>query len=371
MLTTIYVDDITGKKYIIQKGRFVEVQDESDDDSNKGNIEDDQNKKKKGKGTKGGDKGNEGGDKGNEGGKFKRSKEGNHQEFGKPTEKKIYSKEEIEEINKKFQKERKEAPVDDDYTRGMSDEDIFSEIKKLKDDPYTAQGLKNDVANVKAKYQKEKEAREKQILHQKMKVKGIDGDIYDFRSHIKRFIKNQIKQIEMYDPNEPDRRQNYFGDAPAVIRGRSIDKTLRDAPSINVYIDMSGSFGSDDVNATMQTLASIAELPDWKKFKAKNLQDLIDKKIFNIYYFGGSSQEIVKDPRDIYDSSTSDQQIRAHILKTKPMNVLICTDADICDIATPPVTVKGGVWIMFRNQKVSQQLKKNIRGLKDNFYGTY
>ena len=272
----------------------------------------------------------------------------------------------IDELNKKFQKEREEA-VEDIYVKGLSDEDIFSKIDKLKDDQYTEKGLLNDVKNVRGRLEKEKSERQRKREYAKIRAKGLNGNVQDLIKHIKKFVSNQVRGVETYDPNEPERRSNRFGsEVQTVGRGRSIEKHNKKIPLINCYIDQSGSFGPSDIQASKQVLATLAN------FEKKKLISI------KIYYFTDEDNPVQDDPSKLKSFGTSDQRIREHILKTKPTNVLICTDSDIRDVPQDDtegpktsVIVQGGVWILFRNGLVSQQLQQNIRGKKDNYYAIY
>lgn len=254
-------------------------------------------------------------------------------------------------------------PTDDELNKMRDAEDIKdiddeaarANIKKILDNPQSAlDKMRGEKIDVLGREKKDAKDAEQAKAKRKAKITGLTGDLATLKYSLQRVIKNQISDFEVQSYGAYNRR---YADTEVLKPGWTTDER-RDVPRINVYIDMSGSFGTDDIKATESVIAQLAK---WEK------QKLI---AINIFYFSGRSQPIVQDPNQVHDRGTSGQAIQQHILKTKPQNVLICTDSDIGDLRKV-VTVKGGVWMMFRDGRVSKNLENCIKGRITNFYAAY
>lgn len=239
--------------------------------------------------------------------------------------------------------------------KDIDDEEARANIKKILDNPQSTldkmHGEKIDVLGREKKDAKDAEqAKAKRLA----RITGLTGDLATLKYSMQRVIRNQISEFEVQSYGAYNRR---YADTDVLKPGWTIDER-RSIPRINVYIDMSGSFGDSDIKATESV---IAQLTKWEK------QKLI---AINVFYFGGRTQPIVQNPNQVHDRGTSGQAIQQHILKTRPQNVLICTDSDITDL-TNVITVKGGVWMMFRGGEVSKNLENCIKGRITNFYAAY
>lgn len=239
---------------------------------------------------------------------------------------------------------------DSDYF--SSREEQLAAIQKLKDGD-TLQKLFDERNTVQARLNKEKEDREREEQRRKLRRDGLNGEIPDLKKSLYRFMKQEVETYE--DSSWGAQNRRYMG-TPEVLRPGVEEKSKRNIPVINVYIDCSGSFGEPDRQATRAVLSVL------NKYELQKLLKI------NYYYFTDRFSEISTTP---YDSGgTSGIKIVEHIKQTRPGNVFICTDSDIDDI-DEVVTVQGAVWMMFRGGAVSNNLKTHIRGKKLNYYAKY
>lgn len=254
-------------------------------------------------------------------------------------------------------------PTDDELNKmrdaedikDIDDEEARANIKKILDNSQTTlDKMRGEKIDIIGKEKKDAKDLEQAKAKRRAKITGLTGDLATLKYSMQRVIRNQISDVDVQSWSAYNRR---YGDTDILKPGWTTDER-RDIPRINVYIDMSGSFGTDDIRATESVTAQLVK---WEK------QKLI---AINVFYFGGRNQPIVQDPDLVHDRGTSGQAIQQHILKTKPQNVLICTDSDISDLQKV-VTVKGGVWMMFRNGQVSKNLENCIKGRITNFYAAY
>lgn len=183
--------------------------------------------------------------------------------------------------------------------------------------------------------------REKIAKIQQKELRQASDPMRKFRMNFQNFIKDQIADYRGDTWHRPNK--NYTGSG-YILPGKSMySKT--NIPKINVYWDVSGSFG--DPKKTAGARAAIATLNQY----ANKGQIVVDS-----YYFA----DRVSDTKDSAGGGTRGQPILDHIKQTKPTNVVIITDGDISDCSSH-VTVPGAVWLVFFDSK-SQSLIDHIEG---------
>ena len=141
--------------------------------------------------------------------------------------------------------------------------------------------------------------------------------------------------------------KTYNSNVGPIIRRGTRNQKNPNIPKINVYFDQSGSWGADDIKVGESAVATLNQY-----VKKKEL-------VIDVYKFA----ERVGELDEYVGGGTYGEPIMKHIRETRPDNVIVMTDSDISDIKSP-VTVPGGVWILWRNGYVSDNLKDNLHGRK-------
>lgn len=257
--------------------------------------------------------------------------------------------------SKKFSDEEVKAKfneIEADSTDALSNDDLSTEdSSNLQVDP--------ERAKLKAR-EAEKERLKKEI--ETARTASFAGNIEKFKEDLKKAIGDQIAEIIEQEEDTysiPDRHHEDDGMMTPGVRIEDIPDYKK--PSIDVYIDQSGSWSDRDVTKAMSAIKEIL------KFEEQNLLTL------NIYYFSeilSTSQEAAR----LRGSQECRGLIIDNILtEPKPKNVIIVTDRDIgysyetpghlgCRKDGRHVTVDGVVWFLWKDSSRVPEASVALKG---------
>ena len=224
--------------------------------------------------------------------------------------------------------------------------DRLSRITKIFSDPAVA--AKIDREN-RAKIQASRDAKARKELRRYM-----TSDAMKFQMNIKRFLNNEFGEDSETTWSRRHRANlnNPGSNRKILLPGKKIQDVERPTkPLINVYFDQSASWSQNDLKAGNQAVSQMNKLVKDGKLEVQ------------IYYF---DSELHTTP-PVLQGGTRGTPIINHIKQTHPDNVIIMTDSDINDI-TEDVTIPGIVWMLWKNGKVSENLKQHLHGLKNTEY---
>lgn len=165
-----------------------------------------------------------------------------------------------------------------------------------------------------------------------------------FRISLNHFIANQVEEGEVRSYVTP---HPSYEDSGFIVPGR-YQRGDVPIPLINVYWDVSGSFG--DPAKTEGAERAIGTINGYVK------RGLIAVKY---YYF---ADEVASDPESA-GSGTNGNAVINHINKTKPMNVIVITDSDVNNTHKSAV-VKGAVWVLFYDDD-APNFMEHLQGKKE------
>lgn len=270
----------------------------------------------------------------------------------------------------KFDKYDEEELAKQDAER---EEEIKKELEELGDmDPYSSEAesrleeiadLLNDESIADALFdetdkkvrasRKEKRDQEKAAKKEAEKYEAKQG-IDNFVLDLNKLIKTEIKKITKSDWS----KYNKKADGTGLIKPGKSQRKNPSIPKLYVYFDQSGSWEYDDIEIGKQAISTLNTFVKNKKL------------IIELFYFG---ERLTTTPG--YEANGPSwecfDKVAEHIKTNKPDNVVIMTDSDgdYYDFKTginsmKPVTVPGGMFLLFRRGAVSKQVVRVFKGKK-------
>ena len=234
-----------------------------------------------------------------------------------------------------------------------SDEQEKQRIEKAKkalDSDEVKKGIEAD--NIRISQRERQRQREKaKKAAQQAGGTAFNGGIKAFEKDLKDFMNNEVKEVEMSTWSRQNRR---YVNSPFIMPGTRLEDNTN-MPSIGVYFDQSGSWGSDDVERGKNAIACLYELQ--KKGKIK----------FELKYFGN---RVSTDPSNVGGGTGAGKELILDIKNMKYDNVVVMTDRDFDSwgeiLEAPDIKVDGAVWFLWRNGEVSKRLQEHLKGKKRN-----
>ncbi len=266
-----------------------------------------------------------------------------------------YDEEELEkqdaERESEIEKELDELEDVDPYSSDA--EDRLEEIGDLLNDKSVADAIFDETDRKVRDSRKQKREIEKASRKEAEKYEakqGIDNFILD----LNKLIKNEIKKIKKSDWA----KYNKKADGTGLIRPGKSQKKNPSIPKLYVYFDQSGSWDANDIEIGEQAIATLNTFVKSKKL------------IINLFYFAEKLTTTPGHAANGYGWECFDK-VAEHIKTYKPDNVVIMTDSDgdYYDRYTGiysmnPVTVNGGMFLLFRGGEVSKQVVRVFKGKK-------
>lgn len=262
--------------------------------------------------------------------------------------------------------------VDVKYFDEEENKERLTDIERDVMDPIYADELEmedeaNKAEDPTTKKLKAREAEKKRIkdLADKEAAAGT-GSLEKFKHDLKQAIGEQIGRWQ--DVEEPTyaKVDRHHEDDDMVSPGYYIDEVPEeDKPSVDVYIDQSGSWSDSDVRIALNAVAELL------KFEKDELLDL------NIFYFSEflSTDRAYARAHGRYECW--DLIIEQICAKPKTKNVVMITDDDIginwgapgchgCKVG-PSTTVDGCVWFLWKNGSREPMAPAKLRGKQGTF----
>lgn len=229
----------------------------------------------------------------------------------------------------------------------------LEDISELFDDEQIAKDLMSETEKpVKrdAQARKRKQEEEDAAKRAAEKYKATSG-IGQFILDINKLIAKQVKKMSA----STWKKMNAKYDGSGIIKPGKIKKDNPKIPTLYVYFDQSGSWGSDDIKVGEEAIKSL------NVYVKKGQLDI------KLFYFASS---IGTTPEGAgvgwYECF---EKVNDHINKYRPDNVMIMTDSDgdyyleTTHLDTCPlINVKGGMFLLFRRGAVSRNVVRVYHG---------
>jgi hypothetical protein len=262
--------------------------------------------------------------------------------------------------------------VDVKYFDEEENKERLSDIERDIMDPIYADELEmedesNKAEDPMAKKLKAREAEKKRIkdLADKETAAGT-GSLEKFKQDLKQAIGEQIGKWQEVEEPTHAKVDRHHEDDDMASPGYYVDEIPEEEkPSVDVYIDQSGSWQDSDVRIALNAVAELL------KFEDEELLDL------NIFYFSEflSTDRAYARAHGRYECW--DLIIEQICAKPKTKNVVMITDHDIginwhapgchgCKVG-PSVTVDGCVWFLWKNGSREPMAPAKLRGKQGTF----
>ena len=235
----------------------------------------------------------------------------------------------------------------------LEDSDAQQErVKKIQQDlsnPIVKKGLQQeDTIEVNKDYQARRAREKEKQRYMGGNVKSFDA----FKLNFWRAIKDQVDEVEQAEDTYFQINQQYEGEGVIKKGTWNVDQPSFEKPIVNLYFDVSGSWGEeDDIKAGEAAVALMAE------FDKRNEIQL------NILYF---ANKLYSSRAEVDTSGTfAWNQIIQNIKATKARNVVLMTDDDMDYQAREGGTcvVDGHVWFLWKNKKSRcQDIVDHLKG---------
>ena len=230
----------------------------------------------------------------------------------------------------------------------------IKEIKKELEDPDTLRELEQeDNLNI-GNERRATQASEKE----KAKYNNIGSfrTISDFKLNFQSAIKNQVQEIENQEASWSVINRRYDG-TDRVVKGAKNEKIFDlTIPSIDIYVDCSGSWKDNDIKVGEDILSYVSEYEAKKQIK------------INLYYFAVTLCSTKAEARaQVYTEAWP--EILNNIVASKTKNVVLITDSDMAWDASrgPRCIVDGCVWIIWKNGKYSNAIAQKLIGKRGSY----
>lgn len=221
-------------------------------------------------------------------------------------------------------------------------------IQAITNDPNLARELAAEVSVDAQKDYQKKKAREKE----KAKYSSFKS-LEDFKLNFYSAINNQVEilrqELQTYD------EINNEYESENIIMKADVMKEVEDEaiPSVDVYFDVSGSWGEEEIKIGQKAVASVKAFEDAGELK------------MNIFYFSNGVGTTMDGTRAQYGTGTHAwSDILQNIKVTGAKNVLIMTDGDMNWQASTQgsLKVEGCVWYLWKNGEAAPNCAARLTG---------
>ena len=191
------------------------------------------------------------------------------------------------------------------------------------------------------------------------KAKYTSGNfksVADFKINFYKAIKDQVEEIEQEDQSWSVINRRHDG-TDRVIKGNRNEKLPNNLiPTIDIYIDCSGSWEDGDIKIGEDIVGYVLEFEQKKQIKT------------NLYYFADHVYSTKAAARAESGTNAWDL-ILENIKANKTKNVVILTDADMGWDARrgAKCLVDGCVWLFWRDGINNQEIPKHLVGKRGNY----
>lgn len=251
---------------------------------------------------------------------------------------------------------QKEAGKAEDQLQGIKDKS--QEIKDGQDGPFgdaqdqkAQEKLAEKVSEIQKRLNDIKKRQdaldETSSAIQKEKIQAVKNKEYQnltsglmrFRMNFQNFIKDQLSYYRGSTWSRPSK--NYIGSG-FIMPGKTMYAPGK-IPTINVYWDVSGSFGNPaKTQGARDAIGTVNQYVKKGEIKV------------NIFYFA----DRVASTKTQAGGGTDGNAVLDHIEKTKPTNVIVITDSDVDNARNHSlVAVPGAVWMLFYDREADDFAK--------------
>lgn len=176
-----------------------------------------------------------------------------------------------------------------------------------------------------------------------------------FSKTIYRAIADQIDSIEDEEDSWSAIDRRHEDDPSIIVPGKKLDDLPEgEIPSIDLYIDQSGSFDDRDIKRAKAAISSIVEFEKRGEIK------------LNIYYFANHVYSWPEAARAEGGTLAWDDIID-NIIANNTKNVIIVSDSDLYYADTTPLKVDGIVCFLWKDGRFAEEAVKCLQGRQ----GTY
>lgn len=270
-----------------------------------------------------------------------------------------FTPEELEEIAKLIDKEFEEREQSDIEVDAVDPDEIFSDEETFND-------AETETAVAKAKEKRsKKELEQRKQARQERRERSRGGislqTINNLKLDIEELIAQQVR--DKFGTSWTKVNKTYNTNTGPIIAPGRVKLQNKKIPVLAVYFDQSASWRQSDVDKGFDVLSVLDEYMDEGKL------------IVDVKYFSNNLHVDATSARNEGGTSAGPLVI-ADINENEPDNVLIMTDSDFDwyaeNWADPgyqnKATVEGGVWMMFKDGKVSKWLTSHLHGDEETKY---
>ena len=243
------------------------------------------------------------------------------------------------------------TPVD--YTH-----DLEARIQKIKadaSDPKKTKELRDeDEEYVKQIKDERKALRAKEREKERYQKRINSNNQSRLKDDIFQTISDQIREYEQEEDTWQMPNRRYSDDPDMVVKGHRIEDVKRqDVPSIDVFLDYSGSWDESDLIRGRDVIADLIEFVDDGKLK------------LNLFYFTNNIATTPEGARAYGTGTGAWESIVNQIINSDTKNVMILTDSDMDWSASrlnKKVLVDGCVWYLWKQGVRAPELPKYVKG---------
>ncbi len=229
------------------------------------------------------------------------------------------------------------AKIKSDASNAEKNKELFDEdeeyVKPLKDER-------------KALRAKEQERKRHQRRLSSMSQSKLKDDIFAT-------IADQVRKYEQEEDTWQMPNRRYEDDPTMVVKGKRMEEVNRqDIPTIEVFLDYSGSWSTEDLIKGRDVVADLQEFVDDGKL------------ILNIFYFTDDIATTPEGARAKGGGTSGWGHIVNQVISSGAKNVMIMTDSDMDTWGdhSKKVLVDGCVWYLWKNGIKAPNLPKELRG---------
>ena len=235
--------------------------------------------------------------------------------------------------------------------------DLPARIAKIKadasDEAKNKELMDEDELWLKPEKDERKALRAKQREQSRYKKRVASNNQNKLRNDIFETIADQVRAFEEEEETwlVPNRR--YDDEPDMVVRGRrNIDVNKPSVPTIEVFLDYSGSWSESDLIKGRAVVEDLNEFVDDGKLK------------LNIFYFTDDIANTPEGARKKGGGTGAWPHIINQIIASGCTNVMILTDSDMNEWGdhSKKVMVDGCVWYLWKNGVRAENLPKELRG---------
>lgn len=199
--------------------------------------------------------------------------------------------------------------------------------------------------------EKKRQEREKAKYHPS-NFRGMDA----FKFNFYRAIKDQVDEMEDDEETWSVLDRRFEDDKSIVVKGREVVDKYDDIPSIDIFIDQSGSWTAADLKIGETAVAAIREFEIRGEIK------------LNLWFFSNHVHDTPEAAR-AEGGTSAWPEILDTLRENKTKNAVIITDADMGWYARkgPALTLDGGVWYIWKRGENAQSLPAKLRGRRGTF----